>query len=639
VFDLLDGSTPRVAGHFSGTPVEQISDNGTVYNLLTGLTGGSGQDVIAGTDSAETLSGGGGSDGLYANGDDDVLDGGAANDLLEGGSGADTLTGGDGDDTVDGGASDVLSLDSIATLVSGARDGDDAVLDMAGGGSVRIQDQFATAVSVVEAVFAPDSPGLRLSSAFAGPAGGDLLLGTDSNNFFGAGAGDDLIVGGSGAGNDVLDGGTGIDTVTYASATAPVGVDLSVNLANDGQGGFDTLFGIENIIGGSGGGALVGNDGANAITGGAGNDRLAGRAGADTLDGGDGGDTLSGGAGNDTVLGGAGNDALYGFDESAVPRSLADTGVFPEIAKLVAIGDLPSPGDGALGIVADDTSLGGFDVIAKLTYVGGIAGYANTVGVYTVAADDTIGPVSVAFQDAQALSPGDMANVAVPGSGSDFGLFLIVHGARLNSGYQGLDFETGTLSFVHDLDGAGERAAKITDSGTDLSLVFEDGETQTVLQGPVVHSTERGGATVLNADNTVHVAAGRLSAGNETTLRVGFEDLPGGGDSDFNDVIVDVEILPDMAPATDTLGGGAGNDTLTGGLGGDVFVFGAGGGTDRITDFEVGSDVFDLQDGVTIATVDADSDGFTDDTLVTLFDGAVELIGVTGITEADLLGA
>jgi len=684
VFDLLDGSTPRVAGHFSGTPVEQISDNGTVYNLLTGLTGGSGQDVIAGTDSAETLSGGGGSDGLYANGGDDVLDGGAANDLLEGGSGADTLTGGDGDDTVDGGpgddlivggsgagddtytggdgvdevtyesttagvtvdlaagtttgseigtdtlsgienasggsgndtltgdagdntlegfggddtligglgddtyvyasgddndliidtggASDVLSLDSIATLVGGARDGDDAVLDMAGGGSVRIQDQFATAVSVVEAVFAPDSPGLRLSSAFAGPAGGDLLLGTDSNNFFGAGAGDDLIVGGSGAGND----------------------------------------------------------------------RLAGRAGADTLDGGDGGDTLSGGAGNDTVLGGAGNDALYGFDESAVPRSLADTGVFPEVAKLVAIGDLPSPGDGALGIVADDTSLGGFDVIAKLTYVGGTAGYANTVGVYTVAADDTIGPVSVAFQDAQALSPGDMANVAVPGSGSDFGRFLIVHGARLNSGYQGLDFETGTLSFVHDLDGAGERAAKITDSGTDLSLVFDDGETQTVLQGPVVHSTECGGATVLNADNTVHVAAGRLSAGNETTLRVGFEDLPGGGDSDFNDVIVDVEILPDMAPATDTLGGGAGNDTLTGGLGGDVFVFGAGGGTDRITDFEVGSDVFDLQDGVTIATiatVDADSDGFTDDTLVTLSDGAVELIGVTGITEADLLGA
>jgi len=322
VFDLLDGSTPRVAGHFSGTPVEQISDNGTVYNLLTGLTGGSGQDVIAGTDSAETLSGGGGSDGLYANGGDDVLDGGAANDYLGGGSGADTLTGGDGDDTVDGGpgddlivggsgagadtytggdgvdevtyqsttagvtvdlaagtatgseigtdtligienasggsgndtltgdagdntleglggddtligglgddtyvyasgddndliidtggASDVLSLDSIATLVGGARDGDDAVLDMAGGGSVRIQDQFATAVSVVEAVFAPDSPGLRLSSAFAGPAGGDLLLGTDSNNFFGAGAGDDLVF--ANAGNDVMDAGPGDDT-------------------------------------------------------------------------------------------------------------------------------------------------------------------------------------------------------------------------------------------------------------------------------------------------------------------------------------------------------------------------------------------------------------------------------------------
>jgi len=430
--------------------------------------------------------------------------------------------------------------------------------------------------------------------------------------------------------------------VTYASATAPVGVDLSVNLANDGQGGFDTLFGIENIIGGSGGGALVGNDGANAITGGAGSDVLAGHGGADTLDGGDGADTLAGGAGNDTVLGGAGNDFLYGFDESAVPRSLADTGVFPDVTEVVAIGDLPSPGDGALGIVAGDTSLGGFDVIAKLTFVGGTAGYANTVGVYTVAADGTIGNVSLAFQDAQALNPGDMASVTLPGSGDDFGLFLIIHGARLNGGYQGLDFETGTLSFIHDFGGAGERTAKITDSGADLSLVFDDGETQTVLQGPVVHSTERGGSALLNADGTVHVAAGRLSAEKDTTLRVGFEDLPGGGDSDFSDVIVDVEILPDMAPATDTLAGGTGNDTLTGGFGGDVFVFGASGGTDRITDFEVGSDLFDLQDGVTIATianVDADSDGFTDDTLVTLSDGAVELIGVTGVSEADLLGA
>jgi len=813
---IVGGSGAGDDTYTGGDGVDEVTYESTTAGVTVDLAAGTATGSEIGTDTLsgiENASGGSGNDTLTGDAGDNTLEGFGGDDTLIGGLGDDTYVYASGDDNdliIDtGGASDVLSLDSIATLVGGARDGDDAVLDMAGGGSVRIQDQFATAVSVVEAVFAPDSPGLRLSSAFAGPAGGDLLLGTDSNNFFGAGAGDDLVfanagndvmdagpgddtffggadndtyqytlgdgndllddesgldfleiadiqtvadvhrtgdaivltfsdggtvtgidhfagklidfaedldsgdirnlvtgttgptgpdivagtavgdvsdggmgsdlvfghtgndtlsggtdddtvfggagndtvsgeggndslLGGSGAGNDVLDGGTGIDTVTYASATAPVGVDLSVNLANDGQGGFDTLFGIENIIGGSGGGALVGNDGANAITGGAGNDRLADRAGADTLDGGDGGDTLSGGAGNDTVLGGAGNDALYGFDESAVPRSLADTGVFPEVAKLVAIGDLPSPGDGALGIVADDTSLGGFDVIAKLTYVGGTAGYANTVGVYTVAADGTIGPVSVAFQDAQALSPGDMANVAVPGSGSDFGLFLIVHGARLNSGYQGLDFETGTLSFVHDLDGAGERAAKITDSGTDLSLVFDDGETQTVLQGPVVHSTERGGATVLNADNTVHVAAGRLSAGNETTLRVGFEDLPGGGDSDFNDVIVDVEILPDMAPATDTLGGGAGNDTLTGGLGGDVFVFGAGGGTDRITDFEVGSDVFDLQDGVTIATiatVDADSDGFTDDTLVTLSDGAVELIGVTGITEADLLGA
>jgi len=71
-------------------------------------------------------------------------------------------------------------------------------------------------------------------------------------------------------------------------------------------------------------------------------------------------------------------------------------------------------------------------------------------------------------------------------------------------------------------------------------------------------------------------------------------------------------------------------------------VFGAGGGTDRITDFEVGSDRFGLHDGLTITaitTVDADGDTFADDTLVTLSDGAVELIGVVGVSESDLLGA
>jgi len=58
--------------------------------------------------------------------------------------------------------------------------------------------------------------------------------------------------------------------------------------------------------------------------------------------------------------------------------------------------------------------------------------------------------------------------------------------------------------------------------------------------------------------------------------------------------------------------------------------------------FQVGSDRFELLDGLTIAaivTTDADGDTFMDDTTVTLSDGAVELIGVVGVSESDLLGA
>jgi len=348
---------------------------------------------------------------------------------------------------------------------------------------------------------------------------------------------------------------------------------------------------------------ISGDDGANTIVAGAGREKVDGKDGNDTLDGGAGNDILTGGAGNDVVLGGEGDDMLFGSNESVLPWTVDDTGVFPEVTELVGIGDLPVPGDGALGLAAGDTALGGFDTVAKLTFVGGTAGYANTIGVYSVAEDGTIDDVSLAFEDAKSLTPGDMANVALPGGGTDFGLFLIVHGARLNGGYQGLDLENGTLSFIHDFGGAGERPAKVTDDAADLSLVFDDGGTQTVLQGPVVHSTERGGSTILNADGEVHVAAGRLSAEDDSALRVGFEDSPGGGDSDFNDVIVDVQLLSGVAPAT---------DTLAGGIGDDIFVFGAGGGTDRITNFQVGVDLFDLQDGVTISsitTVDADSDG------------------------------
>jgi len=378
------------------------------------------------------------------------------------------------------------------------------------------------------------------------------------------------------------------------------------------------------------------------LAGGAGNDTVLGFAGDDTLDGMAGDDTLDGGTGSDTLLGGEGADVLNGGADA--PPSLvtfADPGLFPNVAEFVDIGQFPAPGGTAVGIAGECMAIED-DAVATLTFAGGTAGYTNSVGMYTTAADVTIGDVTLAFENVLALGAGDSVTVDLPGGvGCGFGLFLIVHGARVNDGYEGLDLETGSLGFIYDLGGTGERAAKITDAADDVSLVFDDGESLTVLQGPILHSTKRDGSADLNADGEAHVVSGRLSGENDTTLRVGFEDSPGGGDGDHNDVIIDVAIETLTDPASDTLAGGGGNDILTGGLGEDVFVFSDGGGTDRITDFEVGVDRFVLDDGLTIGSVyvvDADADGVADDSLVLLSDGAVELIGVTGVTEGDLLG-
>jgi Ca2+-binding RTX toxin-like protein len=166
-----------------------------------------------------------------------------------------------------------------------------------------------------------------------GGDGNDVVSGANGNDTVLGGAGVDLI--GGGGGNDLLDGGLGADrirgnegadTVTYASRTKAVFVDLtdaSTELADDGELGEKDFVeaDVENIIGGSGNDKLTGSTYAaspigytknNKLVGGAGNDTLVGLDGNDILDGGDGNDSLDGGAGNDNLIAGIGTDKLIG---------------------------------------------------------------------------------------------------------------------------------------------------------------------------------------------------------------------------------------------------------------------------------------------------------------------------------------
>lgn len=82
----------------------------------------------------------------------------------------------------------------------------------------------------------------------------------------------------------------------------------------------------------------------------------------------------------------------------------------------------------------------------------------------------------------------------------------------------------------------------------------------------------------------LHDVVAHIPGGGDTdVLRIGFEDLANLGDADFEDVLFDLNISPDLSTegesllgGNDFLDGGAGNDTLYGEGGNDILVLGLG---------------------------------------------------------------
>jgi Ca2+-binding RTX toxin-like protein len=183
-----------------------------------------------------------------------------------------------------------------------------------------------------------------------GNAKNNVLIGNSGNNTLNGGAGNDILGGSNG--NDIMNGGAGVDTANYNALGGPVTLG-AFGMLTKGSG-VDTLIGIEQIVGSSGGGDTISHGGigfpatgtitnlatgavtvngstplplsftvsqfenvigsgfADSITGNSAGNFLDGGAGNDTINGGDGNDTLMGGGGNDILTGGTGNDLLMG---------------------------------------------------------------------------------------------------------------------------------------------------------------------------------------------------------------------------------------------------------------------------------------------------------------------------------------
>ncbi|WP_183097160.1 peroxidase family protein [Mesorhizobium sp. YM1C-6-2] len=191
---------------------------------------------ITGTPVADALLGTTSSDAIIALAGDDVLRGEGGDDFLSGGEGRDMAFGGGGNDDILGGAgADMLYGD---------------------GGSDRI----------------------------FGDEGDDLIDAGTGNDHVQGGAGNDTILAMAGDGDDTYWGdgmsascGDGVDTLDMSAITANITADLGTGAGGRGsatssQSGSDALWGIENIVTGSGNDVITASSAANVIDAGTGND-------------------------------------------------------------------------------------------------------------------------------------------------------------------------------------------------------------------------------------------------------------------------------------------------------------------------------------------------------------------------------
>lgn len=308
----------------------------------------------------------------------------------------------------------------------------------------------------------------------------------------------------------------------------------------------DTHMNISPLLGTSANDSMVGTGRSEVISGAGGDDVIQGLSGHDEI---------FGGGGDDRLYGQGGNDTIYGNGKPA----------FVDMTKLVMTEDAE----------------------ATVTFVDEGAGYRNALGVYEVNEDKTFGNVRILFPNAsKSGSGGELLpnesqvsfNVA---AGAQLGFFVVSNG--YGKGYENrlaLDSQSGTFELrtvsgdVGTLDG-GPVTLWHSDAaaGTQYEVKSQFGY-------DIFHSTaHKANDFALNPDNYLHVV-GRANAVSGDLL-IGFEDLHGGGDNDYDDTVISVNLGQPNIVAQLPISTGTGNnvsddDVIYGGDGADT-IYGIGG--------------------------------------------------------------
>ena len=535
---------------------------------------------------------------------DNVLLGLGGDDVIVGLQGVDTIDGGAGDDiialidtvdqgeTISGGANGDEAGDSDTIILTSLLEGVTIDLDIANQGINLPGDPSQDGI-----LTGSDSGNVTTLSDIenvVGTENDDTIFGNNEVNFLEGAGGDDLVHGfGS---SDFLSGGEGTDTALFTAAPVGITVDLNDQVTDDEfeeikngtreaatfaaivGAASNVLSGFENVTGSQSADTITGDEQDNTLTGNGGDDIIDGGIGNDILLGGLGSDTLTGGEGDDTFQGdadGLSGDTITDFlinDEIVLLNQVVETS---DLAFDAATGNLTIDGvtdpltlegdvfdNGNFFAIEDEGntiisfendfgeafSLSNTVAVAEENINGivnqalldgdgnvtfdvsildlGLATFNNTLGVYEVDAAGNIVDTRILVNNTNAAI-GETVNVSDVEAGNTLGLFIIQNGADFADGLAG----GAVLSF---LDGSGNAA---TTSSGPLTLAVDGVATDQV----TFHSFDAS----LNSDGLEHVISGVDADSGQIT--VGFEDLTGLGDSDFEDVAFTIDAIDAVA--------------------------------------------------------------------------------------------
>lgn len=523
------------------------------------------------------------------------------------------------------------------------------------------------------------------SYSLGGGAGNDTLRGgqqgdyiADQNggveHFYGNGGNDTFQFWDLFTTDDYANGGTGDDRVTMdtdLSAGVTLGSDQFVSIESMGLGGeFDIrITALDTLVAAGKSMAIdtyyldaaysfifngsAETDGSYRLTGGIGDDSLRGGAGDDTLDGGQ--------NGSDTLVGGQGNDHYYSVDNATIIEGPAggehdaihadgnfSLQAYATIEDLYLSGNSPATGTGNAannylegsngtdllqGMDGNDTLYGAFgdDTLeggaGNDTYLG--YGFGDQIVELSGGGRDTI----VYNYYFSLVGLDQIENLVLEGGGAWSGT-----GNDLNNRIDG-------NSYNNLLEGGRGNDTLIGNGGNDTldgggagdSMVGGQGNDTYVSNANFDYAVEEPGEGLDTVQSSV---AYQLGANVERLFLTGNYSINGNGNGLANLVVGNGmnNVLRGLGGddtlngggGNDTLEGGTGNDTLSGGGSGDLFRFEqANAGVDRILDFDILADHFDLSGLQFTARVE-----FGGNTILAFAGGTIGVDGVTGLSLA-----